>query len=222
MKSGLDIIIADNSPVSRLGANSYLTSIGHRIVYEASNWEETQKGSLTTSPDVIVIDYFLPSLSKAFIDASLSNLSRRKNVLFYTESEKISNVMLAIESGAKGYLLKTEPLESLAQAVLDVSKGTAYFSQSVGQGILNARIGPNQTQNVEEISRLTPREREVLYKISEGLCNKEIASQFSISVRTVETHRERIMKKLNIHSIAGLTRFVIKLEGPNCINQIIL
>src|SRR5262249_47538420 len=108
---------------------------------------------------------------------------------------------------ARGYILKAASPEELIRAIETVESGEAFFSPDIARVALNQFVrGPGEGPTP---SQLTNREREVLIQISEGLSNKEIASQLGVGVRTVETHRERIMRKLNIHSVAGLTKFAI-------------
>jgi two-component system nitrate/nitrite response regulator NarL len=116
-------------------------------------------------------------------------------------------VMRIIECGARGFILKEAPPQELVQAIEAVHAGQTHFSQDVARVALNQVVRGSGESS--PLSRLTNREREVLVQIAEGLSNKEIAHQLSIGVRTVETHRERIMRKLDIHTVAGLTRFAI-------------
>jgi DNA-binding NarL/FixJ family response regulator len=115
-------------------------------------------------------------------------------------------VMRIIQSGASGYVLKEAATEELVRAIEMVNAGEAFFSPEVARVALNKYVrGSSENPGAQ----LTNREREVLVQIAEGLSNKEIANKLGVGVRTVETHRERIMRKLNIHSVAGLTKFAI-------------
>jgi len=117
-------------------------------------------------------------------------------------------VLRIIESGAKGYVLKEASPEELVKAIETVQSGESFFSQDVARVALNQFVRGNNGDGPHS-TLLTKREREVLIQIADGLSNKEIASRLGVGVRTVETHRERIMRKLNIHSVAGLTKFAI-------------
>ena len=142
---------------------------------------------------------------------AVTELLRRElpniKVLFLSMHSNTEYVLRIIQSGARGYVLKEASLEELMRAIETVDSGKTFFSPNVASVALNefvrgSREGPTSSQ-------LTNREREVLIHIAEGLSNKETASALGVSVRTVETHRERIMEKLNIHSVAGLTKFAI-------------
>jgi len=141
----------------------------------------------------------------------LCNNLTRAGVLFIprfdTQPYHLGPIGIASQSGALGYVLKDAPVEELVEAIQTVYAGQAYFSSDIARVALTQFVrgsseGPSPMN-------LTNREREVLIFIAEGLSNKEIAVKLNLGVRTVETHRERIMRKLNIHSIAGLTRFAI-------------
>ena len=117
-------------------------------------------------------------------------------------------VMRIIQSGARGYVLKEANPDDLARAIEAVYSGEVFFSPDVARVALNQFVRHNGTAE-ETVRQITSREREVLIAIAEGLSNKEIATRLGVGVRTVETHRERIMRKLNIHSVAGLTKYAI-------------
>jgi len=117
-------------------------------------------------------------------------------------------VMRIVQCGASGYVLKNVCPDELVQAIEAVHGGGSYFSPSVAQVALNQFVRGRDGDD-PDAQLLTNRERDVLVRVAQGLSNKEIASSLSIGVRTVETHRERIMRKLNVHTIAGLTRFAL-------------
>jgi two-component system nitrate/nitrite response regulator NarL len=128
-------------------------------------------------------------------------------VLILSMHDNSDYIMRILQSGARGYVLKEASPEELVKAIETVNSGEAFFSPEVARLALNQFVqgsgeGPHPSQ-------LTDREREVLIHIAEGLSNKEIACRLNVGVRTVETHRERIMRKLDIHTIAGLTKFAI-------------
>ena len=116
--------------------------------------------------------------------------------------------MRIIQSGARGYVLKEANPDDLARAIEAVYQGELFFSPDVSRVALNQFVGRKEN-GADGIGQITSREKEVLIAIADGLSNKEIACRLGVGVRTVETHRERIMRKLNIHSVAGLTKFAI-------------
>jgi two-component system, NarL family, nitrate/nitrite response regulator NarL len=116
-------------------------------------------------------------------------------------------VLRILESGAQGYVLKDAAPDEMAKAIEMVDAGHTYFTHEVARIVLNRFV--NRSESRSDPSCLTNREQDVLTQIAEGLSNKEIACALNIGTRTVETHRERLMEKLDIHSVAGLTKFAI-------------
>jgi len=142
---------------------------------------------------------------------AVTDLLRRElpdiKVIILSTCSNTEYVMRIIECGARGFVLKEAPPAELMQAIESVHAGQTHFSPDVARVALNHVVrGGNDSIPA---SRLTNREREVLVHIADGLSNKEISTQLNIGVRTVETHRERIMRKLDIHTVAGLTRFAL-------------
>ena len=128
-------------------------------------------------------------------------------VLILSMHSNTDYVLRIIQSGARGYVLKEASLEELVRAIETVDSGGAFFSPDVARVALNQFVHPTGERSIP--SQLTNREREVVIHLAEGLSNKEVANALGIGVRTVETHREHIIRKLNIHSVAGLTKFAI-------------
>jgi len=118
----------------------------------------------------------------------------------------VRSVSRIVQAGARGYVLKNAPSEELLHAIDAVASGEAFFSPDVARLVLNRYVND---AGQPPLGKLTAREREVLILIAEGRSNKEIADQLKLGVRTVETHREHVMRRLNIHSVAGLTKFAI-------------
>jgi two-component system nitrate/nitrite response regulator NarL len=128
-------------------------------------------------------------------------------VLILTMLSRSDFVLRLIQSGVAGYLLKNCSIDELAQAIERVHSGQTHFAGDLAQVALERYVRVREDHAPEDV--LTCREREVLIQIAEGLSNKEIACRLGVGVRTIETHRERVMRKLNVHSVAGLTRFAI-------------
>jgi two-component system nitrate/nitrite response regulator NarL len=159
------------------------------------------------SPDIVLMDIDMPQLNGLAVTERLRKELPRVKVLVLSMHSQTDFVMRILQSGARGYVLKDAPTEELLQAIETVHSGESFFSPDVARMALNQFVrGPADGGSGMQ---LTPREREVLTQIAEGLSNKEVANLLGVGVRTVETHRERIMRKLDIHSVAGLTRFAI-------------
>jgi len=162
------------------------------------------------SPDIILMDVDMPHMS----GLTATDLLRRENpkikVLILSMHSHSEYVVRILQSGARGYVLKAATAEELVKAIEAVQSGETYFSSDVARVALNQFVRGGANSDGPHPNQVSNREREVLVAIAEGLSNKEIACRLNVGVRTVETHRERIMRKLNIHSVAGLTKFAIQ------------
>lgn len=202
------LILADDHPVVRKGLSSCLAQFKHiLIVAEANNGQDALRKAKELTPDLVLMDIDMPLLN----GLTAADMLRKENpaikVLILSMHNDSDCVMRILQSGARGYVLKQAPTDELIKAIETIHAGDTYFSQDVAKLALDQFVrGPGQGPHPGQVSA---REREVLVAIAEGLSNKEIACRLGVGVRTIETHRERIMRKLNIHSVAGLTKFAI-------------
>src|SRR4030095_7936311 len=207
VKRTLRLLLVDDHPVVRKGIAMCLTRAPHLVVVaEAGNGQEALAKARELVPDLVLLDVDMPKMSGLMVCELLRNELPQVKVLFLSMHADSDCVMRILKSGASGYVLKDATPEELARAIETVASGETYFSPDVAKAALNQLARDTEEQ---WNTPLTSREREVLVHIAGGLSNKEIASQLGVGVRTVETHRERIMRKLKIHSVAGLTRFAI-------------
>jgi two-component system, NarL family, nitrate/nitrite response regulator NarL len=208
MKSRIKLLLVDDHPVVRRGISSCLARQERlAIVGEAADGIEAVRKAKELAPDIVLMDIDMPHMNGLAVTEVLRKELPNVKVLILSMHSNTDYVLRIIQSGAKGYILKEASTEELVKAIETVEAGEAFFSPDIARVALNQFVrgsgeGPSPSQ-------LTNREREVLIQIAEGLSNKEIASALGVGVRTVETHRERIMRKLNIHSVAGLTKFAI-------------
>jgi two-component system, NarL family, nitrate/nitrite response regulator NarL len=202
------VILADDHPVVRKGLSSCLAQFEHIvIVAEATDGQDALRKARQLVPDLVLMDIDMPLLNGLTAADMLRKEHPEVKVLILSMHNDSDFVMRILQSGARGYILKQAPTDELIKAIETIHTGNTYFSQDVARLALNQFVrGPGEGPHPGQISA---REREVLIAIAEGLSNKEIACRLGVGVRTVETHRERIMRKLNIHSIAGLTKFAI-------------
>jgi DNA-binding NarL/FixJ family response regulator len=202
------VLVADDHPIVRKGLTSCLSAAPHiAVVGEATNGQDVLRKARELTPDLILMDIDMPLLN----GLTAADLLRKENpnlkVLILSMHNDSDYIVRILQSGARGFILKQAPTEELLKAIEMIYAGDTYFSQDVARLALNQFVrGPGEGPQTGQISA---REREVLIAIAEGLSNKEIACRLGVGVRTIETHRERIMRKLNIHSIAGLTKFAI-------------
>ncbi len=220
MKKAIRVLLVDDHPVVRKGLSSCLSGRDNlTIIGEAADGREALAKAKELQPDLILLDIDLPEMNGLAVSEILQREQPQIQVVFLSMHGESEYVMRILQSGARGYVLKHAPTDELVQAIEKVYAGETYFSPEVASIALNQIV---QNQGAQRNSTLTIRENEVLVHIAEGMSNKEIACKLGVGVRTVETHRERIMRKLDIHSVAGLTRFAIaqglvtvrKLEAP--------
>jgi two-component system, NarL family, nitrate/nitrite response regulator NarL len=202
------VLLVDDHPVVRRGLCSCLARHEHiQIVGEAGDGREALKKVQELSPDLVLMDIDMPNMDGLAATAHLRKERPGVKVLVLSMHKQSDYVLRILQSGARGYILKEATPDELVKAIEMVHAGESFFSPDIARVALNqfvrgAGAGP-------QAGELSNREREVLVAIAEGLSNKEIATRLGVGVRTVETHRERIMRKLDIHTIAGLTKFAI-------------
>jgi DNA-binding NarL/FixJ family response regulator len=202
------VLLADDHPVVRRGIASCLERRSNlEVVAEAADGEEALRKAREMSPDIVLSDMDMPNLTGLGLIEALHKELPTVKVLILSMHPNPDQVLRCAQAGANGYVLKQASPEELVQAIETVSAGEPFYSPDVARVALNKLVRGNGSG--PDPSLLSNREREVLTQIAEGLSNKEIACLLNIGTRTVETHRERLMRKLNIHTIAGLTRFAI-------------
>jgi two-component system, NarL family, nitrate/nitrite response regulator NarL len=209
MKKRIKVLLADDHPVVRKGIASCLLQHDHlQIIGEAADGREALRKAREMEPDIILMDIDMPHMNGLAVTDLLRKELPKVKVLILSMHSNTDFILRIIQSGARGYVLKDSGTDELLKAIEAINNGEAFFSPEVARAALNQYVKGSGTVN-SQVTQLTNREREVLVHIADGLSNKEIANQLGVGVRTVETHRERIMRKLNIHSVAGLTKFAI-------------
>ncbi len=208
MKNTIKVLVVDDHPVVRKGISTCLARHQQmQVVGEAADGREALRLARELQPDIALMDIDMPQMNGLAATEALHRELPKVKVLILSMHSNSENVLRIIQSGARGFVLKEAPTDELVRAIETVNAGDAYFSSDVARVALNKFVRGNGA--AADTGHLTVREREVLTLIAEGLSNKEIACQLSVGVRTVETHRERTMRKLNIHTVAGLTRYAI-------------
>jgi len=210
MNEPIRLLIVDDHPIVRRGMRMCLSSHARiMVIGEAGDGREALSKARELKPDLILMDIDMPQMNGLAVTDLLRREMPEIKVLILSMYSNTEYVMRIIQSGARGFVLKESPPEEVIHAIEVVQAGGSHFSPEVARVALNQVVRGHSGDSATPVARLTNREREVLLYIADGFSNKEIASQLDIGVRTVETHRERIMRKLDIHSIAGLTRFAI-------------
>src|SRR2546429_9156259 len=199
----LRILLAEDHLIVRQGVKQLLTGEGYSVVAEASDGREAVRLAGELSPDIAVLDLGMPLLNGVDAARQILKVSPNTKPILLTFKKEAPYVPEAVRAGAKGYFLKTQGASELFEAIRKVSCGTAYISPDL------AEIVPQILNTDSAEDPLTPREREVLQLIAEGQTTKEVATILGVSFNTAESHRHKIMKKLNIHEPPGLVRNAI-------------
>jgi len=207
------ILLADDHKIVLDGLTSMLErSSGFTIVGQASDGLTAVKLAEELSPDLVILDISMPALNG--IEAARRILERdpRIRVIILSMHADGRFITETLKVGALGYLLKESAFEELSSAIRTVMGGQAFLSAAITDTVVKDYIRHLERQGSTVFSVLSAREREVLQMLSEGLATKQIAARLRVSVKTVETHRRQIMDKLDIHSIAELTKYAVR-EG---------
>jgi two-component system, NarL family, nitrate/nitrite response regulator NarL len=200
--TGIKLLIVDDHPLVLEGLRACLGSGEHiENIVEAMNGEDAIAKARENPPDVVLMDISMPQMSGLAATRKLLATCPTCKVLILTMHENREYIAEAMRAGASGYVLKDTSPRELLSAIDTVHRGEKYFSSGVGRVVEEEPAPSGQA--------LSARELQVLKRIADGLSNKEIAGRLSLSVRTIETHRERIMRKLGIHTVAGLTKYAI-------------
>jgi DNA-binding NarL/FixJ family response regulator len=209
----LRILIADDHGLVRRGVREVLNSQhGWRVVGEAVNGREAVQKAIELKPDVAVVDIGMPELDGVEVTRQIRAAVPDTKVLVLTMHESDQMVSRALDAGARGYLLKSDLTDCLPKAVKAVAEGKRFLTPKVSEIVLEGflKTRSQHQQGGRTGARITPREIEIVRLLAEGKSNKEIAAALEIAVRTVETHRAKIMFKLDLHSSNELVRYAIR------------
>ncbi len=203
------VLVADDHSLVRSGIVGLLnTSPGIEVVAEASDGIETARKALEIRPDVVVLDVSIPGLNGIEAARRIHEALPQIRILMLTMHDEEEYVVRAVRAGASGYLTKDGTASELIAGIRAVSEGKRYFSPPARRAI--DRAGRRQPGAEDPYDSLTKREREVFRLVVEGKSNPEIAGILSISPKTVDNHRTRLMNKLEVHSSAELVRYAAR------------
>jgi DNA-binding NarL/FixJ family response regulator len=207
------ILIADDHQILREGLKSLLEKQpGFAVVAEAEDGFSAIDGVKKHKPDIAILDIGMPDLNGIEVTRKIRSETAETRVIALSMHADRRFVMGILEAGAKGYLLKDSAFTELVTAVTAVAKGKTYLSPSIAETVVKNSLEKSDRGEQGSSVLLSGREREVLQLVAEGKSTKEIAFKLFVSTKTVETHRKQIMDKLNIRTVAGLTKYAIR-EG---------
>jgi len=206
--TGTRILIADDHEVVRAGVRGMLASEPDwEVCAEAEDGRRALALAVVLKPDLAVLDVAMPGLNGIDVARRLRRLLPKTGVLVLTMHHTASLVEDALDAGALGYVLKSDPIDVLVSAVQHVLTGQTYVSPQLCAEPTVTTFGKSANRLKDPLTR---REREVLQLLSEGHGNKEIGAELGISTKTAETHRARLMTKLGLHSLASLVRYAVR------------
>jgi DNA-binding NarL/FixJ family response regulator len=205
------ILLADDHEIIREGLRSVLeTRKDWEIVGEATNGREAVKKVADLKPDVVVMDISMPELNGLEAVRQIVKQVPRTEVLVLTMHDSEDLVRGVLDAGARGYLLKSDASRQLISAIEALRLHKPYLTPRVNEVVLRGYLGEEPLKGETSGGKLTPREREIVQLLAEGLSSKEVAGTLHISVKTAETHRTNIMRKLDIHSVSELVRYAVR------------
>jgi two-component system, NarL family, response regulator NreC len=202
----LQIVLADDHELVREGLRSLLVKQHFEVVGEASEGRKAVELARDLRPDIVVVDYSMPLLNGLEAAREIHTVSPSSKTILLTVHMEDQYVFEALRAGVRGYVVKTQAAADLIRAIQEVSRGQIYLSPGISGIVVEAFLAGTELP----VDPLTAQERRVLQLIAEGKRTKEVAQILEISVKTAESHRSRIMQKLDIHETAGLVRYAIR------------
>jgi len=206
----ISVLLVDDHTVVRQGLRALLKSEEDlEVVGEAENGRQAVMLARKSPPDVVVMDVAMPMLNGLEATRQILKNTPSTKVLVLTSYSDDDCVEQMMRAGATGFLMKQTAANDLLKAIREVYRGNSFFSPAIAKRLRDQCRQAYTEGNSRKSGDLTSREAEVLQLIAEGFSNKQIASELTISIKTVEKHRQQVMNKLNIHDVAGLTRHAI-------------
>ncbi len=200
------LLLADDHSLVRQGLRALLERQGFQVASEASDGQEAVRLAAKVQPEVAILDISMPVLNGLDAARELLKSSPKTKVVLLTQHDEDHYVTEALRAGAKGYVLKSQAADDLVHAIKEVCSGAVYLSPSISRAVVDAYL----SRTYVSTDPLSARERQVLQLVGEGKSTKDVAAQLGISVKTAESHRARLMRKLDIHETASLVRYAIR------------
>ena len=200
------VVLADDHQLVRQSLKALLEREGFQVAGEASDGQEALRLVPNVNPDVAILDISMPILNGLDAARELKKSSPKTKTILLTQHDEDQYVTEALRAGVRGYVLKNQAATDLVHAIHQVCRGEIYLSPSISRTVVEALL----SKTALPTDPLTSRERQILQLIGEGKSSKEIAALLGISIKTAESHRTRLMRKLDIHELASLVRYAIR------------
>jgi DNA-binding NarL/FixJ family response regulator len=205
------ILIADDHEIVRRGIRALIEGHpGWEVCGEAVDGRDAIEKARELRPDLALVDVSMPNLNGLDAARQILDIVPQTRVLILTMHESEQIVREVLEVGARGFLLKSDAARDLVSAIQALQRRTTFFTSSVAEMVLNGFLDRRGDTQKPTKDRLTPREREVVQLLAEGKSSKEVAVVLNLSVKTAETHRTNVMRKLDLHSVADLVRYAVR------------
>lgn len=206
----LRILLAEDHTLVRAGIRALLESLENiQVIAEAADGREALQLTQAHAPDILLMDITMKEMNGLEAAARLAKEQSTTRVIILSMHADQVYVRQALKAGARGYLLKGADVAELELALKAVARGDTYLSPSVSKDLVGDLLNGN-APTANPLNDLTLRQREILQLIAEGKTTKEIAGRLDLSIKTVETHRAQLMKRLDIYDVAGLVKFAIR------------
>jgi two-component system response regulator NreC len=200
------VILADNHVVVRQGVKSLLEREGFLVVGEAGDGQDLVRIAKELQPDVVVLDIGMPLMNGLIATRELKRVCPNAKTILLTRHDEDQYVIEALRAGIRGYILKNQAATDLVHALQQVCRGQVYLSPGISRVVVDAYVSKSSVPD----DPLSAREHEVLQLIAEGKSTRDVASMLGVSVKTAESHRSRLMQKLDIHETASLVRYAVR------------
>ena len=210
--ASLRVLLADDHDIVRKGLRKIIEGQpGWRIVAEVNNGRAAVEQANQFKADIAILDIGMPLLNGLEAARRISKSGSQAKILILTMHESEALIRQVLETGARGYLLKSEAVRDLVPAIEALSQNKTFFTSKVEQIILDGYLGKSQEigKGIDSL-RLTPRQREIVQLVAEGKSSREMALQLGLALKTIETHRANLMRRLDCHSVAALVRYAVR------------
>jgi DNA-binding NarL/FixJ family response regulator len=209
----LRLVVADDHEIVRRGLRNLLDAhVGWKVVAEATTGTEAVTKVCELKPDVAILDISMPSLNGLEAARQINESGSKTRILILTIYDSDPLIKGMLDTGVRGYVLKSDAVRDLVLAVEALQRGKAFFTSKVADLVLDGYLKKvkDPTGTEPAASRITPRQRDILTLFAEGKTSREAAAALGMSIKTAETHRAALMKRLNGHSISDLVRYAVR------------